>query len=50
MTKNSHRLEKAEPMDLAVDRRDLISAANKVFEEDQWNHLVTQTLGTFVIS
>lgn len=51
MTKNSHRSEKAEPMDLAVDRRDLISVANKVFGEGKWNHtVVSQTLGTSVIS
>lgn len=46
-TKSAHRLEKAESMDLAVERRDLISAANKIFGEGKWNHsVVSQTLGT----
>lgn len=51
VTKNAHRLEKAEAMDLAADRRDLISAANKVFGKDKWSHaVVSQTLGTSVIN
>ncbi|TGZ36907.1 Dna repair protein rad52-like protein, partial [Temnothorax longispinosus] len=34
-----------EPMDLAADFPDLISAANKVFGEGKWNHtVVSQTL------
>ncbi|XP_077263849.1 uncharacterized protein LOC143898334 isoform X4 [Temnothorax americanus] len=35
----------AEPMDLAADFPDLISAANKVFGEGKWNHtVISQTL------
>lgn len=51
MTNNAHRSEKAEPMDLAMDHRHLISAANKVFGEGRWSHtVVSQTLGKSVIN
>ncbi|XP_018370681.1 PREDICTED: DNA repair protein RAD52 homolog isoform X2 [Trachymyrmex cornetzi] len=41
--KNTH--EKAEPMDLTTEHRNLILTANKVFGEDKWSHtVVNQTL------
>ncbi|XP_018345589.1 PREDICTED: DNA repair protein RAD52 homolog isoform X2 [Trachymyrmex septentrionalis] len=41
--KNTH--EKAEPMDLTAEHRNLILTANKVFGEDKWSHtVVNQTL------
>ncbi|XP_011689651.1 PREDICTED: DNA repair protein RAD52 homolog [Wasmannia auropunctata] len=43
--KSAQRPEKAEPMDLAADHRDLILTANKVFGEGKWSHtVVSQTL------
>ncbi|XP_071560155.1 uncharacterized protein [Temnothorax nylanderi] len=37
----------AEPMDLAINFHDLISAANKVFGEGKWNHTVVRQILDF---
>ncbi|XP_011881801.1 PREDICTED: DNA repair protein RAD52 homolog isoform X2 [Vollenhovia emeryi] len=45
MARDVHRLEKAEPVDVSAEFRDLISAANKTFGESNWTHtVISQTL------